>query len=154
MYRWHYFGTVFLNSRYRFCTKHGKKERTSKPVPSEMTNVAKIVIPKLIIRFIYYLRNKHQGRSDTNSLFFLSEYPVHWCTWGYKPIETMILHNTYSLYRIYVQIINTNKSMWCNDTEQPRTHVCGPISHCPQCHVDSVISGDGNFMLRDNFTIN
>lgn len=47
----------------RFCTKHGKKERAAKPVPAEMTNVAKIVIPKLIIRFIYYLRNKHQGKN-------------------------------------------------------------------------------------------
>lgn len=78
------FQTRFVYTCYRFCTKHGKKHQiTSKPVPPEMTNVAKIVIPKLITRFVYYLRNKHQGihlftLAACTLTSFLFSKPIWW----------------------------------------------------------------------------
>ncbi|XP_067935363.1 E3 ubiquitin-protein ligase UBR3-like [Watersipora subatra] len=66
-------GDVNVMKPEGFCTKHGKRETTAKAVPADVTNTARLVISKLITRFVFYLRSKHQewlssGGSDTFSL--------------------------------------------------------------------------------------
>ena len=53
--------SLLLYLQCRFCGKHGKRETKVKSVPPEVTNTAELVISKLITRFVYYLRSKHQG---------------------------------------------------------------------------------------------
>lgn len=45
----------------RFCTKHGNHKAAVQSAPAELTSIAKMVIPKLIIRLVHYLRAKFPG---------------------------------------------------------------------------------------------